>query len=63
MSDREFESGEEDINEAGENPTQQRMGEGEPVPADVSWDEGDQGATPDEIEAEVEEELVEPDEV
>ena len=62
MSDRMFESGEEDIDEAGENPTQRRMGEGEPVPSDVSWDEGDFGETPDEIEAEVEEDLVEPDE-
>ncbi len=31
--------------ESGENLTQQRMGEGEPRPADASWDEGKWGET------------------
>jgi hypothetical protein len=30
------------------NPTQEQIGDGEDRPADVSWDEGDWGETPEE---------------
>jgi hypothetical protein len=30
------------------NPTQEQMGEGQDRPADVSWEEGDWGETPEE---------------
>ena len=33
--------------EQAPNPTQQRIGEGEDVPADVSWDEQSFGEKPD----------------
>ncbi len=33
--------------ESEPNPTQERIGEGESVPADVSWDEESFGETPD----------------
>jgi len=35
----------DDLVEAGENPTQQKIGEGEDRPVDVSWDEGKWGET------------------
>jgi hypothetical protein len=37
----------DDLVEGDENLTQQRMGEGEPRPADVSWDEKSWGETDD----------------
>ena len=33
--------------ESEPNPTQERMGEGDDAPVDVSWDEGRQGELPD----------------
>jgi hypothetical protein len=42
-----WESGEEDIDEEGRNPTQQRIDEegAEEAPADVSWKEDEWGET------------------
>jgi hypothetical protein len=37
----------DELVEDGENLTQQRIGEGESRPADVSWDEGSWGETED----------------
>jgi len=41
MSDAETENGEEQIDETGRNPTQQRMDEEgtEPVPVDEEWED------------------------
>jgi hypothetical protein len=41
MSDQEPENGEEAIDEAGRNPTQQRLDEegAEPKPVDVEWED------------------------
>ena len=36
---------EEEIDEQGENPTQQRIGEGEPRPVDADWSEESWGET------------------
>jgi hypothetical protein len=39
---------EEGWTEEEPNPTQERIGEGEDKPADVSWEEGAWGETPEE---------------
>ena len=45
MSEREDEISREEIEETGENLTQQRIGEGEERPVDVSWRDEDLGET------------------
>ncbi len=44
MSEREDELAREQIEETGENPTQERMGEGEETPVDVPWTGETEGA-------------------
>ena len=54
MSERDQEIAEEQIDETGENPTQERMGEGQDKPVDVPWTgetegsphEGEEGTDP-----------------
>ena len=43
-----------EFDEEGQNLTQQRMGEGDDVPIDASWDEGDFGDLGDADEADEE---------
>ena len=51
----ETERDDSEFNEEGENLTQQRIGEGDDVPVDASWDEGDFGDLGKDVE-EVEDE-------
>jgi hypothetical protein len=41
MTERDEEIAREQIEETGENPTQERMGEGGPEQVDVGWDENE----------------------